>query len=343
MTSSQPLRIGLIGYGYWGQNLLRNLVATSGLKVTRVVDLEAGKAERIEKSYPDIRFSTHLGELIEDKDIDGVVIATPIHSHFELAKMALTAGKHVLLEKPATVTTEQADELIAIARKNSCICLVDHTYLFTPAVLHMKKVIDANEIGDIRYIDSVRINLGLVQTDVNVLWDLAVHDISIALYLMSERPVAVRASAGVKPANSMENVGYLTLVYPSDKLVHVSCSWASPVKIRHMVVSGTRRMILFNDLEPSEKIKIYDSGYEVRNDDEKRKIMIDYRVGDIFIPQLSKKEALAAVCEEFRDCILTRRESRVDLERAKSTVSILAAAQLSVEQRGAEVQIQWDK
>lgn len=343
MSTQKRIPVALVGYGYWGVNLLRNLAGTADFDVKAVADLEGSKKDRVERGFPGVQFTTDLDSLLKRTDIEAVVIATPVRTHFELARSALLAGKHVMLEKPATMTTQQADELLDIAAKQSRICLVDHTYLFTPAVQYMKKMIDAGDLGDIQYIDSVRINLGLVQSDVNVLWDLAVHDISIALYLMGERPLSVRASAGVKTHGGMENVGYMSMNYANDKIVHVSCSWASPVKIRHMLVGGKKKMVLFNDLEPSEKIKIYDTGYEVRTEEDKRRIKVDYRVGDIFIPNLSKKEALAAICEEFASCIRQPRESRSDLKRAKDTVSVLASAQKSLESRGEEVRIEWGK
>lgn len=335
------LGLVLIGYGYWGQNLARNIAALGSAELKYIVDLEIARKIKASAQYPSTKLTADVTEALSDPSVDAVIIATPVHTHFELGLQALKAGKHILLEKPATATVHQALELSRVAKEKGLVALVDHTYLFTPAVQYMKAAIEADKIGKLRYIDSVRINLGLVQPDVNVLWDLAVHDISIVLHLMNQKPVAVRASGGVFTGNGVENVGYLSLIYANDFIAHFNCSWSSPVKIRHMLIGGDKKMILFNDLEPTEKVRIYDSGYEVRGDEEKRKVMVDYRTGDIYIPQLSKKEALSAVCEEFVHCIQTPRPSVLELSRGLEVVAILEAAQTSIKNKGKEVEIPW--
>jgi len=280
------MNIAIIGYGYWGPNLLRNFSQVNNCKVKMVSDFRQERLNVVSKSYPSIQVTTNPDDIILSKEIDAVIIATPVFTHFSLAKKALENGKHVLLEKPMTSTTKEAEELMNLAKQKNLLLMVDHTFLYTGAVRKMKSLIDDGSIGDIRYFDSSRINLGLFQPDVNVLWDLAPHDISILNYLVKAKPYSVNATGISHTKNGIENIAYLTVNYTNDFIAHFNCSWTSPVKLRTVLVGGDKKMMVFNDLEPSEKIKIYDTGYNYKTDEEKNKLLVDYRTGDIFIPKI---------------------------------------------------------
>jgi predicted dehydrogenase len=263
------LNIAIIGYGYWGPNLVRNFTNAVNSKVTHVVDFRPERLSLVNKMYPSIETTNNVDEIINSTKVDAVVIATPVFTHFELAKKALLNGKHVLLEKPMTSTVAEAIELIDLADKMGLLLMVDHTFLYTGAVRKMKELIERRELGTINYFDSTRINLGLFQPDVNVLWDLAPHDISILLFLINEKPLSVNATGVSHTNNGIENIAYLTTNYSSNLLAHFNCSWSSPVKLRNTLVGGDKKMVLFNDLEPSEKLRVYDTGYNYKTDEEK--------------------------------------------------------------------------
>ncbi|MFM9983748.1 MAG: Gfo/Idh/MocA family protein, partial [Flavobacteriales bacterium] len=247
------VKCAIIGYGYWGPNLVRNFSSVPGAAVHTVVDLRPERLEIVRKSYPTIEVTSDIDSLWSNPEIDAVIIATPVFTHYPLAKKALEAGKHVLLEKPMTDTVAHANELIALSTANNKVLMVDHTFLYTGAVQKMKSLIESGEIGKVKYFDSTRINLGLIQQDVNVLWDLAPHDISILDYLIQETPRSVQATGVSHIHNGIENIAYLTVNYTNDFIAHFNCSWSSPVKIRMMLVGGDKKMIVFNDMEPTEK------------------------------------------------------------------------------------------
>ncbi len=331
------MNIAIIGYGYWGPNLVRNFSMANDCSVVCVVDSRIDRLIEVKKNYPNIITTSNINDVFNNKDIDAIVIATPVFTHFDLAKKALENGKHVLLEKPMASSVAEAEQLIEIATKQNKILMVDHTFLYTGAVQKMKKMIDDNEIGHIKYFDSTRINLGLFQPDVNVLWDLAPHDISILNYLKPEKPYSVQATGISHTNNGIENIAFLTINYQSDFIAHFNCSWTSPVKIRLMLIGGDKKMIVFNDLEPTEKLKIYDSGYLHKTDDEKNKILVDYRAGDIYIPKIENKEALASMATDFVSAIINNTIPISNYQSGLDVVKILEAAQKSIKNKGKEI------
>jgi predicted dehydrogenase len=333
------VKVGIVGYGYWGTNLVRNFFNTKDCQLKVVADGNPARLAALAKSYPSVSGVAEASELIMDPSIDAVVIATPVFSHFDLAKKALLEGKHVLLEKPMTATRAQAAELIDLAGKKGLTLMADHTFLYTGAVRKIRDLVDQDVLGGLRYFDSIRINLGLFQPDVNVLWDLAPHDISILLYLVKERAMSVNATGISHTQNGIENIAYMTVNYGSDFLAHFNCSWSSPVKIRHTLIGGDKKMVVFNDLEPSEKVRIYDAGYEHKTYEDRKHILVDYRHGDIYIPKLAAQEALAGMADDFIQSIIQSRLPISDAELGMQVVGILEASQHSIRNRGQEVKI----
>jgi predicted dehydrogenase len=329
------MNIGVIGCGYWGKNLIRNFHNQENATVTSVLDVDKRSLEQVQKNYPSIEATTSLAYFLGK--VDAVAIATPVFTHYELAKQCLEAGKHVLLEKPMTSSFAQAEELISLAASQKLTLMCDHTFLYTGAVQKMKEMIQHNELGNIRYIDSMRINLGICQSDVNVLWDLASHDISICMYILGEMPVSVQAVGVSHTHNGIENIAYLTLHYASHKIAHFNCSWSSPVKVRQMLIGGDKKMIVWNDLETTEKVKVYDTGYEIRTEEDKTKILIDYRVGDIFVPKLNHTEALFTMTSDFLESIAQQKKPLSSAEMGACVVKILEAAQKSIKNKGIEI------
>jgi predicted dehydrogenase len=332
--------IGIIGYGYWGVNLVRNFFAARDCSVKAVADARPERLQLINRLYPDIICHENAEDIIYDRAIDAVVIATPVNTHFDLAQKALLEGKHVLLEKPMTASVAEAEILIGLAAEKKLLLMIDHTFLYTGAVEKMKMLIDRGDLGEIKYLDSTRINLGLFQQDVNVLWDLAPHDISILNYLVSESPVSVNATGVIHTANKIENIAYLTIHYASGFMAHFNCSWTSPVKIRMMLIGGDSKMILYNDLEPTEKLKIYDTGYHISTDEEKKRIMIDYRTGDISVPKLHTSEALLNMANDFISCIQTSKVPRSNAQIGLNVVRVLEASSNSINSNGARIMIE---
>jgi predicted dehydrogenase len=333
------INFGIIGYGYWGINLVRNFAKLDNGKVLMVADGRVERLNLLKKNHPSIDTCSDANELINNPLIDAVVIATPVFTHFALAKKALLAGKHVLLEKPMTASVAEAEELITIAAGKNLVLMVDHTFLYTGAVQKMKELIDGGSIGAIRYFDSSRINLGLFQPDVNVLWDLAPHDISILTYLINYEVYSVNATGISHTHNGIENIAYMTINYQADFIAHFDCSWTSPVKVRQTLIGGDKKMIVFNDLEPSEKIRIYDTGYDHKTEEDKTSIMVDYRTGDVFIPKISGQEALMGVATDFMHSIMTGSQPLADAALGMKVVKILEASQESIKNKGKEVKL----
>lgn len=303
----------------------------------QVVDPRKDRLELVKSSYPRIDVEGHSAVLINNKAIQAVVIATPVFTHYELAKQALEKGKHVLLEKPATNSVKQAQELIALAKKKNLLLMVDHTFLYTGAVQKMKELISSGIIGKPMYFDSSRINLGLFQPDVNVLWDLAPHDISILSYLMDEKPCSVNATGVSHTGNGIENIAYMTLNFQSGFIAHFNCSWSSPVKIRQTLIGGDKKMLVYNDLEPSDKVRVYDTGYSYSTDEEKKQVLVGYRTGDVFIPKLFNVEALSRVTSDFINCIESKGQPTSTAELGLLVVQVLEAAQKSIKNQGKEI------
>ncbi len=333
--------IAIIGYGYWGPNLVRNFSGVSNSKVEWVIDLRTERLEIIKKQYPNIKTSASIDDALNDPAVTAVVVATPVQYHYALAKKALEKGKHVLIEKPMTQSSAEAEELVAISKEKGLVLMVDHTFLYTGAVRKIKDLIDSGEIGNIQYFDSTRINLGLFQPDINVLWDLAPHDISILFFLIKDRPVSVSATGISHTPNGLENVAYLTVNYDTGHIAHFSCSWSSPVKIRKILIGGTKKMIVFDDVEPSEKVKVYDTGYSVSTDEDKRKLLVDYRAGDIYVPKLEQREALAGMASDFVSAIEKGTTPVSGWQVGLEVVRVLEAAQESIKNKGKEVTIKF--
>lgn len=334
------IQIGIIGYGYWGPNLVRNFFSQSGCKIKAVADSRAQRLELLSNLYPSINVVLDANDIINDPEIDAVIIATPVFTHFSLAEKALQNGKHVLLEKPMASSVEECEKLIAIAKEKGLTLMVDHTFLYTGVIEKIKEIIDADTLGNIKYIDSTRINLGLFQPDINVLWDLAPHDLSILRYLHTEKPYSVNATGISHTGNGIENIAFMTINYKSGFIAHINCSWSSPVKVRQMYIGGDKKMIVYNDVEPSEKIKLYDTAYEVKTDEQKKNILVDYRVGDIYVPKINNKEALASVAADFITSINEKRMPRSSYEIGLDIVKLLEASEKSIKNNGIEIVIE---
>ena len=333
------VQVGMVGYGYWGNNLLRNFINTPNCTLKTVCDLRTERLQIAKKAFPSIEITTSFEELIHNPKIDAIIVATPVFLHYKFAKMALEAGKHVLVEKPLTASVSEASELVELALKKQLILAVDHTFLFTGSVQKIKSMVDCSELGKLQYFDSTRINLGLFQPDVNVIWDLAPHDISILNYLVKEKPISVSCTGKSHTASKLEDIAYLTINYSSDFIAHFSCSWISPVKIRRILLGGDKKMCLFDDVEPTEKVKIYDTGFDVKNEEEKHKMLIDYRIGDIYLPKIAQKEALSEMAADFITAIEKKIKPLVDGESGLEVVKILDAAQRSINAKGAEIKL----
>ena len=332
------INVGLIGYGYWGPNLLRNFMNTNNCEVVSVCDFSKDRLDTIPKSY-NLQLTSDPNEILKNNEIDCVLIATPVFTHYELAYKALNNGKHVFIEKPMTSTSKEALSLIELSTQKNLTLMVDHTFLYTGAVNEIKNLISTNELGKLKYFDSTRINLGLFQPDINVLWDLAPHDISILLYLIDDFPVSVNATGISHTNNNIENIAYLTLNFKDDFMAHFNCSWSSPVKVRNTLISGSNKMVLFNDLEPSEKIRIYDTSYSHKSFEDKKRILVDYRTGDVKIPKLNNTEALSEVAKDFINAIINKEEPRSNSKLGLNVVKILEAAQTSIKNNGKEIKI----
>lgn len=331
------MKVGIIGYGYWGPNLVRNFSMVNGCTVSMVSDFRPERLAVVSKAYPSVSVTTDPDEILLSKEIDAVVIATPVFTHFPLAKKALENGKHVLLEKPMTSTVKEAEMLMALAEQKQLTLMVDHTFLYTGAIKKMKELIDNQTMGDIHYFDSSRINLGLFQPDVNVLWDLAPHDISMLLHLVKGKPYSVNATGISHTKNGIENIAYLTVNYKHDFIAHFSCSWTSPVKLRTLLIGGDKKMLVFNDLEPSEKVKIYDTGYDYKTDEDKKRLLVDYRTGDVYIPKIEMKEALFGMATDFVHSIQNKTEPLSSARLGLDVIKILEASQESIKNNGKEV------
>jgi len=297
------IRIGIIGYGYWGPNVVRNFMGNSQVEVASVCDLEPHALQRVRKAHPGLHTTSDCREILTSPSIDAVVIVTPVSTHYDLAKLALENGKHIFIEKPFTASINQAEELIELAARKNLKVMVDHTFLFTGSVRKIKQLIDENVLGDLYYFDSIRINLGLFQKDVNVVWDLAPHDLSIMDYLINKKPVAIMASGTAHFHNKLEDVAYITLYFSDNLIAHINVNWLSPVKIRTTLIGGDKKMLVWNDLVPDEKIRIYDRGVDAIGKEASYNMRVNYRSGDMWAPKVEQSEALKVEVEYFIDCI----------------------------------------
>jgi predicted dehydrogenase len=328
--------IGVIGCGYWGPNLIRNFAQIRTCQVVAVADRDEERLEPIRRLYPAVRSVRSAEELLNMNEIDAVAIATPIETHFPLAKEALRRGKHVWVEKPLAETVQHSEELVAMADERRKVLMVDHTFIYTGAVRKIREIIDAGELGDLYYYDAVRINLGLFQRDLNVLWDLAPHDLSIMTYLIDKEPVSVSAvgSAPVRWGGwRRESIAYITVGYGDGMLAHMHVNWLSPVKIRRILIGGSRKVVVYDHLDPDNQVKIFDKGVEAITDQARRQMLVQYRTGDMHAPKIDQTEALEVACKHFLDCVHTGRTPLTDGRAGLKVVQLLEAAQRSLESR----------
>jgi len=336
------IRIGVVGYGYWGPNLVRNCFEAQGAQVSCVSDLRQDRLALVSSRYPTIKTTQDVRELIQDPAIDAVAIATPVSTHYDLAMRALQEGKHVLVEKPLASNTDQVQRLMEVARKRNRVLMVDHTFVYTGAVRKIRELVDSGTLGDIYYYDSVRVNLGLFQHDVNVLWDLAVHDLSIMDYVLPFRPCAVSATGLSHVPGGTENIAYLTLFFEGSQIAHIHSNWLAPVKLRRTLIGASRKMIVYDDLDQAEKIKIYDRGITLNRQQNPEKLyqaLVGYRTGDMLAPQIDGTEALRREVDHFVQCIQNNEEPITGGNAGLRVVEILQAASESMAQRGRPVEL----
>jgi predicted dehydrogenase len=333
------IRMGVIGFGYWGPNIVRNFHGQDRSRVVRVCDKSANSMLRVRQAHPDMDVTEDADEVLIATDIDAVAIVTPVHTHFDLAKKALENGKHIFVEKPFTCTSAQAEVLIELADRKNLKIMVDHTFLFTGAVKRIHQLITDGVLGELYYYDSTRVNLGLFQHDVNVIWDLAPHDLSIMDYLIGEKPQAVVAT-GERHLNGVADIGFLTVYYPKNIIGHVNVNWLSPVKVRTTLIGGEKKMLVWNDLEADEKLKIYDKGVQMTNSAEGvYQLLVSYRSGDMWAPRVEQVEALKLEASYFADCILNDNTPFNDGHAGLRVVRLLEAANQSLEEKGKIVQL----
>jgi predicted dehydrogenase len=332
--------IGVVGYGYWGPNLVRNFAEAPGARLVSVCDARAERLAEARRRYPFVQTTERYQELLADPSVDAVAIATPVSTHFELALEALRSGRHVLVEKPLASTSEQATELIDEALRQKCVLMVDHTFVYTGAVRKIRELVVQGDLGDIYYYDSVRVNLGLFQHDVNVIWDLAVHDLSIMDFILPGKPVAVSATGISNIPGQPENVAYITLFFADNKIAHLHVNWLAPVKVRRTLIGGSERMIVYDDLEPSEKVKIYDKGVTLSaSGEEVYQLLVSYRSGDMRAPKLDQTEGLQTEARHLIDCIANNKQPQTDGRAGLRVVAILEAAEKSMAARGGLVEL----
>lgn len=331
--------IAIIGLGYWGPNLVRNFHSQPGCRLKMCCDLDRRRLDAAAAACPMVELVDNPLDVLADPQIAGIVIATPVETHYSLAKAALFAGKSVLIEKPLTANVAQAEELVAMADELGLTLMVDHTFVYSPAVAKIKQLVDDGELGELLFIDSVRINLGLIQHDVNVVWDLAPHDLSIVDHLLGRLPNSVSAFGTAHAGRGQEDVAYLNLDFGGGLIANFHVNWLSPVKLRYTMLGGSRRSLVYNDLETTEKIKVYDRGVDVLGDDPegRRERLVDYRTGDVWSPYVSRDEPLAHVAEHFVECLTTGARPLSDGHAGLRVVRILDAAQRSIRAQGARV------
>lgn len=332
-TREGTIRFGVIGYGYWGPNIVRNLHGLESAQVVAVCDKNPSALKRVKQSYPGVEVSENSSEILNSPGVDAIAIVTPVWAHFSLAKAALENGKHVFVEKPFTSNTKQADELIALAEKKHLTIMVDHTFLFTGAVRKIRQLVEDGTLGPLYYYDSTRVNLGLFQHDVNVLWDLAPHDLSIMDYLIQEKAEGVIAT-GEKHLNGHVDVAFMTVYFPRNIIAHINVNWLSPVKVRTTLIGGEKKMLVWNDLEADEKIKIYDKGVQMTNREGVYDLLVSYRAGDMWAPRVEQTEALKAELNYFVDCIQGNKKPHNDGEAGRRVVQMLEAADKSLKEQG---------
>jgi len=334
------LTVGVVGLGYWGPNFVRNFRALPECQVAKVCDRDPNRLKHICSVYPGLAAESNFETLLQDPQIDAVVIATPLRTHFTLAKAALLQGKHVLVEKPMAASTVECEELIQLARQKGLTLMVGHTFLYSAPVRRIKQIIDNNDIGELRYISARRLNLGLFQKDINVTWDLAPHDISIILYIMGERPISVNCRGGAHVTKGIEDVTSLSLTFERERTAIIQSSWHDPRKVREMTIVGSKRMIVYDDIAPQEKIKVFDVRVErPPHYDSFAEFHYAYHYGDIYSPYIKQDEPLRVECAHFQECVLQGRAPLTSGEAGLDVVRILEASSQSIQQQGAPINL----
>jgi predicted dehydrogenase len=332
------IRVGVIGFGYWGPNIVRNVQSLENAQVVAICDKNPAALRRAARIYPAIHLTTEFAEVLQSPDIDLVAVVTPVWTHYDLARAALENGKHVFVEKPFTSTSQQAEELIALADRKNLKIMVDHTFLFSGAVKKIHEIVEQGTLGPLYYFDSTRVNLGLFQHDVSVVWDLAPHDLSIMDHIIREKPEAVVATGG-NHLNGHADMAFITIYFPRNIIAHINVNWLSPVKVRTTLIGGRDKMLVWNDLEADEKIKIYDKGVEIANGEGVYDLLVSYRSGDVWAPKCDQSEALKVELDYFIECILNNRTPINDGAAGLRVVSLLEAAEQSLKDRGRVIEL----
>ena len=335
---SDVLRVGVIGYGYWGPNIVRNISSLESCRLAAICDQNPAALKRAGRLYPGVQMTSDASEVLKSPEIDLIAVVTPVWTHFELAKTALENGKHVFVEKPFTSTSQQAEELIELAATKNLQIMVDHTFLFSGAVRKIRELVDNKTLGPLYYFDSTRVNLGLFQHDVSVVWDLAPHDLSIMDFILREKPDAVVAT-GAKHVNDLADMAFITVYFPGNLIAHVNVNWLSPVKVRMTLIGGKDKMLVWNDIEPDEKIKVYDKGVDIANGQGVYDLLVSYRSGDVWAPKVEQTEALKIELGYFVECIQKGEVPVNDGAAGLRVVRLLEAAETSLNQRGKAISL----
>lgn len=333
------MKIAVVGLGYWGPNLIRNFQSLPAIKSVIGIDKDETRLHKAKQRFPNLELSSNIDEVLKSDDVVAVAISTPVSTHYPLGKKVLEAGKHLWVEKPFTAKVSEAESLLNLAEKKGVKIMIDHTFIYTGAVRKIKEFMDKGELGDVYYFDSVRVNLGLFQHDVNVVWDLAPHDLSIMDYLLPHRPHSVSAVGSCHIGNDLENVAYLTVLFDNNLIAHFHVNWLAPVKIRKVLIGGSKSMLVFDDMENSEKVKIYDKGIDVQTREGMYETLVQYRMGDMRSPKLDQTEALSLATTHFIDCIKNNKTPLTDGISGLNVVRLLEAAEKSIKQHGKEIKL----
>jgi predicted dehydrogenase len=334
------INLGVIGCGYWGPNLIRNFHSFPDVNMMMAADLNEEKLLHLKESYPNLVTTTNYLDIVNSPEIDAIAIATPVLTHYGIALEALNNKKHVFVEKPLSTSKQEVEDLITVSEKNNLVLMVGHIFAFNAAIKKIKEIIDSGELGEIYYISCQRLNLGLFQQDINVIWDLAPHDISIILHLLGKEPKKVSASGASHINPNIEDVGFITMEFENNLIAYIHTSWLDPNKIRKMTIVGSKKMLVFDDVEPSEKIKIYSKGVDApQHYDTFGEFQYTYHYGDIIIPMIKNTEPLKTELEHFRDCIINKRNPVTDGKAGLQVVKILEACQESLKNDGCKVEL----
>ncbi len=333
------LNIAVLGYGYWGPNIVRNFHSCRNVTVEFICDTNPSSLKKARTEFPSIKTTDNSEIVFNSNKVQAVAIVTPLSTHYKLAKCALNSGKHVFVEKPFVSNIREANELITIASKKGLVIMVDHTFLFTGSVRKIKQLLDKNILGQLYYYDSQRVNLGLFQSDTNVIWDLAPHDFAVMDYLIKEKPIGLIATGKDHFKRNYENIAFVTVFFEDNMIAHFNFNWLSPVKIRSTLIGGSKKMIVWNDLETNEKIKIYDRGIKIKNKKDVTNMLVDYRTGDILTPKVDISEALKTEVEYFTSCVLNNKKPINDGSQGLRIVKLLEACDKSLKSKGKYIKL----